>query len=34
VAALCPAHGWDVRADRKVVWGCLESVPTPTSDGG
>lgn len=24
VAALCQAHGWDVRAGRKVVWGRLE----------
>ena len=24
VATLCPAHGWDVRDGRKVVWGCLE----------
>ncbi|MGY1826411.1 MULTISPECIES: ATP-binding protein [unclassified Blastococcus] len=27
VAALCPAHGWDVHSGRKVVWGCLEPTP-------
>jgi anti-sigma regulatory factor (Ser/Thr protein kinase) len=30
VARLCAAHGWDVRADCKVVWGCLN--PTVTSE--
>jgi two-component sensor histidine kinase len=33
VAALCPAHGWDVYDGRKVVWGCLEQAPTLTPDG-
>jgi len=29
IAAMCPAHGWDVQAGRKVVWGCLDTPPTP-----
>jgi hypothetical protein len=33
VAALCPAHGWDLHAGRKVVWGCLEHGPTVIPDG-
>jgi hypothetical protein len=33
VAALCPAHGWDVHAGRKVVWGCLERAVVFASHG-
>jgi two-component sensor histidine kinase len=32
LAALCSAHGWDVRAGRKVVWGCLEPALVLTPD--
>jgi signal transduction histidine kinase len=34
VAALCPAHGWDVHAGRKIVWGCLEHAPALGRDTG